>query len=184
MRLRTSQSVRPRRRADSRPLVAPISIAMVPAMSVSSAVTASRGSNSPSTGLCVTKELPKSPRRIVPSQRRYCSQTGRSSPSLRRMVSSAAGVSSLVPADACAKSPGNARISTNATTETPSRIGSIHARRTKTMRVMRQPCPAPAMSPPAYFSNQVVRTKLRMLAASGTYPLTCLCQASQRKGYW
>ena len=160
---RTIQSTDPRSRAEASPVAVPISSAMIPAISVSSPVTISRGTISPITFRLVANDDPRSPVSAWPSHTRYCRHTGRSSPRSRRMVSNASAEIVLVPAEACAKSPGKARINTKATIDTPSRIGTTSPRRTATMRIM-----AALRRRPRYLSIQAVRTKVRIFAASGT----------------
>jgi hypothetical protein len=168
LQIRTSQSVRPRRRADARPVAAPIAIAMAAAISVSWTVTANRADSSPSTGRFVANDVPRSPASARPSQERYWAGRGRSRPRSRRIASKTSGATLCEPVAATAKSPGRARTSAKAATDTPPRIASAQ-------RGGSGPGAASTGSravPRAYFRTQAVRTKVRVFAARGLYPFT------------
>ena len=67
---------RPRRMAETMPAAIPRTSAKPTASTVSSRVTGSRSRMSPTTGLPVRHEVPRSPRARPPSQRAYCSYHG------------------------------------------------------------------------------------------------------------
>ena len=80
------------------------------------------------TGWPVRKDVPRSPCTTPRRNRRYCSRSGRSRPSLARSSATSCG-DAASPSIACAGSPGMRWMSENTSVATPSSTGIVSARR-------------------------------------------------------
>ena len=102
----------------------------------SSTVAGNRAKNSPSTGLRVTIELPRSPWSRLPRKPRYCSTSGRSKPYWAIIWAWRSGVMPRSPTISRTGSPGTRRIRMKATKVTPRKVGIRTASRAPRKRNM------------------------------------------------